>query len=524
MRYGMKWMAVAAAVLVAGCGAMSEDMAMGAGAGGYGDPWSGGGSGAGGGGGTGPSQGDGDWQAGEQYTSYGENDFTDPAEDALCTFGVDVDTASYTIMRRDVRGSALPVSDGVRVEEYLNFFTYGYEPPAADGNEAFAVHLDAAPSPFGEGLQLLRVGIKGKEIAAAERPAANLVFLVDVSGSMQDQNKLPLVKQTLRLLLDQLRPTDTVGLVTYASNPGVALPPTPASERETILEAINRLEAGGSTNGEGGIRTAYDLAEEHMVEGGINRVVLCTDGDFNVGVTGPALTELIEEFRDRGIYLTTLGFGAGNYNDSTMEQLADKGNGNYAYVDDAAEADRVVRRDLLGTMVVIAQDVKIQVEINPEAVARYRLIGYENRAIDDDEFEDPTVDTGDIGSGHDVTALIELELKESVHEPGTIPAGVATVKLRYKVPGFSDDIPFEKSIDASQFAGSFDAASDDFRLAAAVAEYGEILRRSKHSEGARFDDVMEIAASATQDQPDRLEFLELVDLASGIWEARFGTR
>ncbi|WP_373044697.1 vWA domain-containing protein [Vulgatibacter sp.] len=522
MRQFRLWTAMAAALALAACGMGDEEAAAdGAGdlAGRGGWPTNGDGNGAGGAGGTGG----GSWQDGEQYTSYGENEFTDPAEDNLCTFGVDVDTASYAIMRRDVTAGALPVSAGVRTEEYVNYFDYGYEPPAADAADAFAVHLDGAPSPFGEGLQLLRIGIKGKELAAPERGRANLVFLVDVSGSMGEANKLPLVQAALRLLVDELRPDDTIGLVAYAGTAGVVLEPTAVAERQTILTAIDQLRSGGSTNGEAGIRSAYDLAGEHFAQDGINRVILCTDGDLNVGLTGDALIALIEEYRSRGVYLTTLGFGSGNYNDALMEQLADKGNGNYAYVDSMAEAERVLRRDLLGTLVVIAKDVKIQVAIDPEAVARYRLLGYENRAIDDEQFEDPSVDTGDIGSGHDVTALIELELKPEVHEPGAIAANVATVSLRYKKPDHSTDTELQRSISVSGFATSFTAAPESLRFAAAVAEYAEILRRSQFAEGARFADLLEIAGDATADgDPDRLEFIELGAKAKGLWELRYG--
>lgn len=534
MRNVRKMAVLASALLVAsGCGADDEATSLDAGAGPWDDcsgcggaggtgpnyPGSGGYGGTGGGTGTGAP---GDWQNGEQYTSYGENQFTDPAEDNLCTFGIDVDTASYTIMRRDVTSGALPLPASVRTEEFLNYFDYRYEPPAADGPDAFAIHLDGAASPFGEGLQLLRIGIKGKELAAQERGQANLVFLVDVSGSMASEDKLGLVKTSLRMLVDELRPTDTIGLVTYAGNAGVVLSPTPASQRQRILDAIDRLDAGGSTNGEAGIRTAYNLAEDNFVAGGVNRVVLATDGDLNVGLTGDALVDVIEEFRVRGIFLTTLGFGRGNYNDALMEQLADKGNGNYAYVDSEAEAERVLRRDLLGTLVVIAKDVKIQVELNAEAVARYRLLGYENRAIDDDDFEDPTVDTGDIGSGHDVTALIELELKPEVNQPGLVPADVATVSVRYKHPEGSLDRELERTIDATRFVSSIAAAPESLQLAAAVAEYAEILRRSQFSENARFDEVIDLAAGATADgDPDRLEFIELVGKARDLWRQQY---
>jgi len=461
-----------------------------------------------------------DWRSGENYAAAQENDFVDPAEDNLCTFGIDVDTASYTLMRRDVRAGMLPVSAGVRPEEYLNYFDYLYEPPAEDAEEAFAIHLDGAPSPFGEGLHLLRIGIKGKELPAPTRGRANLIFLVDVSGSMASDDKLGLVKRSLEMLVDELRPDDTIGLVTYAGDAGVALRPTPVAEREAILAAIAGLDAGGSTYGEAGIRMAYDLASDAFSPGGINRVILATDGDMNVGLTGDALVALIEEFRGRGIYLTTLGFGRGNYNDALMEQLADHGNGNYAYVDSLAEAERVFRREILGTLIVIAKDVKIQVEIDPAAVVRYRLLGYENRAIADEDFRDPEVDTGDIGSGHDVTALIELELKEGARAAG---APVATVFVRHKDPEGSIDREVAHAVHAAAFAETIEEAPESLRFAAAVAEYAEILRRSRHSEGARFSEVIDLAAGATAGgAPARLEFIELAEIAKGLWQTQYG--
>lgn len=459
-------------------------------------------------------EGEAGWQEGEDYLPWIENEFIDPKEDPLCTFGVDVDTASYTLMRRDLEAGLLPVPESVRVEEYLNFFSYDTAPPEAEHTDAFAVQLEGAPSRFGENLHLLRIAIKGKEMPPVQRGRANLVFLVDISGSMASADKLPLVKETLRLLVDQLREDDTIGLVTYAGAVGVALVPTPVSQREKILAAIDKLDAGGSTYGEGGITEAYALAEKHLAEGGINRVVLCTDGDFNVGKTGDALVDLIVSYRDRGIYLTTLGFGGGNYNDSLMKSLASKGNGNYAYIDSQKEADRVVRRNLLGTLVVIAQDVKLQLKFHPETVSRYRLIGYENRIFPHDRFEDPREDTGEIGSGHHVTALLELELAAGADAGAT----VAEVNLRYKLPGETTDIPMHRAVSIADFAQPLDAASADFRFAAAVAEYAEILRRSKHSEGFRFDEVMSLAGPAAGEHPDRLEFLELVSRARGLWK------
>ncbi|MCA9544839.1 MAG: von Willebrand factor type A domain-containing protein, partial [Myxococcales bacterium] len=299
-------------------------------------------------------------QAGETYAHYGVNDFTDPAEDDLITFGADVDTGSYTLMRSDVMAGRRPVPAGVRVEEYLNYFDYGLEPPRDPDGVPFAVHTEAAPSPFGEDLHLLRVALKGREVAAEDRPPVNLVFLVDVSGSMSSAGKLDLVTYGLQRLITALRPDDTLGIVVYAGADGVVLEPTPVRERGVILAALQGLQAGGSTNGEAGIRTAYDLAQGAWREGGINRVILCSDGDFNVGLTGQALIDFIDSQRERGLSLSVFGFGRGNYNDRDMEQMADHGNGNYAFIDGRAEADRVMVEGLGGVLHTIAKDVKIQ--------------------------------------------------------------------------------------------------------------------------------------------------------------------
>ena len=471
--------------LLAGCGADSEDAGLGL----PGD-WLGGAP----------------WHGGERYVRVGENPFVSTSQDPYATFGVDVDTAAYSLMRRDVQAGHLPHPDGVRVEEYLNYFSYGYEPPAQD---PFAIHLEAAPSPFGEGLHLLRVGLQARTVA--ERGRANLVFLVDVSGSMGEPDKLPLVQRTLRLLLDELRPDDRVGIVVYAGSVGTLLPPTPASERQAIAAAIDRLSAGGSTNGSGGIVAAYEMAQQIHEPGGINRVILATDGDFNVGLFGDPLIDLIAEKRKTGIYLTTLGFGRGNYDHGQMERLADYGNGNYAYVDGEGEALRVVRRDLLSTMVVVAEDAKVQVAFNPAVVKRHRLIGYENRAIADDDFAEEDLDAGDVGAGHDVTALLEIELHEGALES---KGDLATVTLRYKEPGGGQATPLVQRLPAAEVRATFDDASGATRFAAAVAEYAEILRGSQFSEGARFADVRAIVAPLVGDDPDRAEFLELIDLAA----------
>lgn len=451
-----------------------------------------------------------DYQAGEEYGKFIENDFIETNENELSTFSIDVDTASYTIMRRDLDNDTLPVKQGVRVEEYINFFEYSYPLPE-DG--AFSIELEMAPSEFGDGHQLLRIGIKGLEVEPDARKDANLVFLVDVSGSMQAQNKLPLVKYALKQLLEHLQPTDRLGIVVYASDEGVLLESTPVSNKSAILDAIESLTAGGSTNGEGGIRTAYGMAEEAKRVGGINRVILCTDGDFNVGLTGDPLISLIEEYREKGVTLTGLGFGMGNYKDDFMEQLADKGNGNYAYIDGPQEAERVLGTKIMGTLQVIAKDVKLQLEFDSEVVQRYRLVGYENRLLAAEDFEDDTKDAGEIGSGHTVTAFYELKLAD---DPPA-DAKVATMRVRYKQPDGSTSTETSRQLALAESRTTFEQASADFRFAAAVAEYAEILRHSKHSQGVRFEDVLGIVRHTAGDNAERLEFIELIERAQSLW-------
>lgn len=453
---------------------------------------------------------------GDQFEDYGENPWVVTADDPLATFAVDVDTGSYTLARRYLREGWRPPPASVRVEEFVNYFDYNYTPPRPDSADAVSIHVEAAASSFfGEGVWLLRVGLKARELPVEERGPANLVFLVDVSGSMDEPDKLPLVKRSLELLLENLHPDDTVGLVTYAGSAGVALEPTAVSERGTILAAIRGLSAGGSTYGEGGIRAAYALAEAHFRPGGINRVVLCTDGDFNVGLTGTSLIELIEDFRDRGITLSTLGFGQGNFNDRDMEQLADHGNGNYAYIDSEAEARRVLVDKLLSTLSLVAKDTKVQLTFHPEAVLKYRLVGYENRDVADIDYENDDVDGGEMGSGHEVTALLELQLVPNV------PAGATLVDVgvRYKPAEGTTSTETTASFRLDQLKTSLDAASDDFRFAAAVAEFAEILRGGSNVARADFNAVRLLAASAVGpgEPADRLEFLELVDLAAALW-------
>lgn len=453
----------------------------------------------------------------ERYEAAPEGGMIETAQDARVTFSLDVDTASYTLMRRDLTAGSLPNPEGVRVEEYLNFFRFDDIPNGPTGDAPFGVLLESAPSPFGDGMHLLRVGVRATDVPTEQRPAANLVFLIDVSGSMAEADKLPLVQYSLSTLVDSLRPDDTIGIVVYAGTEGVALEPTPVRERGRILSVIQSLGASGSTNGEAGMRRAYDLAAQHFRAGGINRVIWCSDGDFNVGVTGDELIRLVEAQRDRGITLTTLGFGSGNYNDREMERMADRGNGNYAYIDTRNEALRMLGRDLAGTLQVVAKDVKVQVELDPAVVRELRLIGYDNRRLQHDEFRDDAVDAAEVGSGQFVTALIEYRLQPNV-QPGNDPRAFAEVRVRWKAPDHEQGQELSQSIELSRIAPAFDAASPQLRFSAAVAELAEILRHSRHSQGARFADVLRIARGAAFSQDhDVTELADLVERAQRLW-------
>ncbi len=454
----------------------------------------------------------------DTYAELEENGFVPASQDAMATFSLDVDTASYTRMRRALRDGALPDPDSVRPEEYINFFRWSEAPARTEGGAPFAVQLEQGPSPFGsERMRLLRVGVQAAAIPASQRPSANLVFLVDVSGSMGSANKIGLVKYALTTLVNTLREDDTVGIVVYAGQVGTLIEPTPVAQRGRLLEAIAGLAAGGSTNGEGGIRAAYDLAAQHHRPGGINRVIIATDGDFNVGLTGDPLIELIERYRDRDITLTALGFGGGN--DRDMERLADHGNGSYAFIDNQSEALRVLQRDLGGTLQVVAQDVKVQVEMNPELVERFRLIGYENRVLAHEDFDNDGVDAAEIGSGQFTTAYLEYETRPGVAHDD--PRVLASVRVRYQAPGGSESALLEFDAPVNAGAVSIEQTSPEFRFGAAVAEFAEILRGSSHSEGARFSSVLELAGGAGYEGgEDAAEFLTLVETAGRLWQQR----
>ncbi len=443
------------------------------------------------------------------FKSYGVNPFIDTEDDNLSTFAMDVDTGSYTVARGYLARGHLPPSEAIRVEEMVNFFDYGDAPPTgeAPGGSDFAIQAEGAPTPFGEGpaYRLVRFNVRGRVVDAADRKPATLVFVVDVSGSMAREDRLGLVKQSLGLLLDQLRPDDRVGLVVYGSVGRVLLEPT--GDRERIRSAIGQLGSGGSTNAEEGLVLAYDLAERHLRPGAINRIVLCSDGVANVGRTGPdSILARIGASAERGIELTTVGFGMGNYNDILMEQLADRGDGNYAYVDSLDEARRVFVENLTGTLQTIARDAKIQVEFNPEAVSRYRLLGYENRDVADELFRDDSVDAGEIGAGHSVTALYEIKLRDGARRR----ANLATLRLRYQPAEGGEVVETSRTLTRRDLAPSWEKASAGLQLASVVAEYAEILR---HSYWAREGDLAEVLARA---QSASAGFLGDVDVAEFV--------
>lgn len=453
------------------------------------------------------------------FRSYGVNPFIDTEDDNLSTFGLDVDTGSYTVARRYLRDGHLPPPEAVRVEEFLNSFDYGDDPPRRGD---FGLAAEGAPAPFAEGdrYYLLRFAITAREVAERDRPPATLVFVVDISGSMNRENRLGLVKKALYELLEQLRKDDRVGLVVYGSRGEVLLEPT--TDHEAIRSAIGRLRASGSTNAEEGLVLAYKVADRLHDEEGINRVILCSDGVANVGRTGPeSILGRIARYADRGIELTTVGFGMGNYNDVLMERLADTGNGRYAYVDALPEARRIFVEELTGTLMTIGFDSKAQVEFNPDIVSRYRLLGYENRDIADERFRDPTVDAGEIGAGHRVTALYEIKLHSGLGKSSR-SATAATLRLRYRPVDSDEAVELEESILLRELANSWDVAAPSLKLATLVAEYAEIL---KASYWAKDGDLNEVLRRAQQLSPEFAgdarvaDFVSLVAAAARLSEA-----
>ena len=457
------------------------------------------------------------------------------ADEPVSTFSIDVDTASYAFVRRNLENGSLPNRNAVRVEEMINYFSYDY--PAADTKaDPFKPSVAVYPSPWNENTLLMHVGIKGHEIVREEKPRSNLVFLIDVSGSMQSKDKLPLLKSAFRLLVDTLEPEDTVSIVTYAGNAGTVLEPTKVSDKRKILAALDKLRSGGSTAGAQGIRQAYALAEQEFDKEGINRVILATDGDFNVGISDTdQLKTYIETKRKSGVYLSILGFGQGNYNDHLMQVLAQNGNGNAAYIDSLREAQKVLVEEAGSTLFPIATDVKIQVEFNPAQIAEYRLIGYETRALNREDFNNDKVDAGDIGSGHTVTAIYELtpasavnkfiddlryQTKEAEAEPKPENTSdeFAFLKMRYKLPGETTSKLLTLPITPALLQADVDALSDDMRFAASVAAFGQKLRGNAHLVEFSYDEIIRIASGARGDDRFgyRSEFVSLVRLAKSI--------
>ena len=466
----------------------------------------------------------------ESYNPSRENGFVAVGNDPLSTFSIDVDTASYSNIRRFIEQGSLPPAGSVRIEEMINYFDYDYPQPEKG---PFSLNLEGGPCPWQPEHRLVRIGLQAKDVEKKDLPPSNLVFLIDVSGSMSDPDKLPLLKRAMALLVDQLDGSDRVSIVAYAGSERVVLPPTAGSDRKTLLTAIDTLESGGSTHASQGIVTAYQLARQTFMPGGNNRVILASDGDFNVGVTSRGeLEKLVEQERQSGVYLTLLGFGEGNYHDDTMEILADRGNGNYAYIDSLLEAKKVLVKEMGGTMFALAGDVKIQVEFNPAQVAAWRLIGYENRAMADEEFNDDRKDAGEIGVGHRVTALYEV-VPAGVKAPVTVDPlryqqsaktaaasnDLLTVKVRYKPLQQQASTMIERSLGSA--GREPEHVSDDFRFAAAVAAFGMRLGDSAYLNGYAYGDILELAREARGEDREgwRAEFVRLVETSEMLEQA-----
>jgi Ca-activated chloride channel family protein len=475
----------------------------------------------------------------EGYTAIDENGFKDVFHNPLSTFSIDVDKASYSNVRRFLNMGQLPPVDAVRVEEMINYFNYDY--PEPEGKHPFSVYTEISECPWNGSHQLLHVGLKGKSIDKSELPPTNLVFLLDVSGSMSAANKLPLLKQAFRMLVNELRPEDRVAIVVYAGAAGLVLESTPGTKKDKILSALEQLQSGGSTAGGAGLKLAYKVAQENFIEEGNNRIILATDGDFNVGNSSNAEMErLIEQKRENGVFMTVLGFGMGNYKDDKMEIIADKGNGNYAYIDNLQEARKVFITEFGGTLFTIAKDVKFQIEFNPSRVKGYRLVGYENRLLNDEDFNDDKKDAGEMGAGHTVTALYELipagsdealksidPLKyqaygEKKSKPIQVEANpkaeLMTIKLRYKKPDGNTSTKVEIPVKGKVL--DLDHTSDNFRFSASIAEFGLILRNSQYKEDASIEQVLAMARGARGEDEEgyRSEFMKLVKLADSLKE------
>ncbi len=469
----------------------------------------------------------------EEYKEITENTFKTVSESPLSTFSIDVDAASYSNMRRYINKGELPPADAIRTEELINYFSYNYPQPT--GNDPVKITAEAGACPWNAKHRLIRIGLKAKEIPTDKLPVSNLVFLIDVSGSMYGPQRLGLVQSSLKLLVNNLRDEDRVAIVVYSGSAGEKLPSTSGSDKQKIREAIDELTAGGSTAGGAGIKLAYKIAKQNFVKGGNNRIILCTDGDFNVGVSSnEGLEKLIEQERKSGIFLTVLGYGMGNYKDSKMQVLAEKGNGNHAYIDNLQEANRVLVNEFGATMHTVAKDVKLQIEFNPSQVQAYRLIGYESRLLKDEDFNNDTKDAGEMGAGHTVTAFYEVvpagiksdfigkvdDLKYQKTKP--VPAAangskeLLTVKLRYKAP----DGNISKKIEQSLTDDKKENVSSDFRFASAVAMFGQLLRDSDFKGNATYDKVISLAKTSldNDERGYRREFIRLVETAKGLAE------
>lgn len=469
----------------------------------------------------------------EEYDRIYENPFKDAKQNPLSTFSIDVDNASYTNVRRYLNGNSLPPPDAVRIEEMINYFSYDYPDPT--GKHPFSIITEISDCPWNKENKLVHIGLQGKKLDYENLKPCNLVFLVDASGSMEDENKLPLLKKGLKMLISELSSKDRIAIVAYAGAAGLVIESTEATEEKKIIRALDKLEAGGSTAGGEGIELAYKVAKENLIENGNNRVILCTDGDFNVGVSSTGdLVRLIEEKRKDGIYLTICGFGMGNYKDNRMEQISNAGNGNYFYIDNIKEAQKVFVKEMRANLFTIAKDVKIQIEFNPTKIKAYRLIGYENRVMANEDFEDDTKDAGELGAGHTVTAMYEIipvgssqdvpqtsDLKyqeTTIKDEASTSNEMMTIKFRYKPIKSDVSTLIEKPVLDEQIA--LNESSNNFRFSASVAGFGMLLRDSEYKGNASYDMILELAkkAKGADEEGYRAEFVNLVETASLLTE------
>jgi Ca-activated chloride channel family protein len=465
----------------------------------------------------------------ENYEHFDDNGVKLVSNEPLSTFSIDVDTASYSNMRRMLNQGVLPPHDAIRVEEMINYFDYNYPIPQST-IQPFSINTELAPTPWNKDSKLLHIGIQGYEVEQSQRPASNLTFLIDVSGSMNSADKLGLLKSSFKLMTKNLTSKDRVAIVVYAGAAGAVLDSTAGNEKAKILQALEKLNAGGSTNGAAGINLAYQISEDNFIKGGINRVIIATDGDFNVGTTNfEQLTELVERKKKNGVSLTTLGFGSGNYNDHLMEQLADKGNGNYAYIDTLKEANKVLVTEMSSTLMTIANDVKIQIEFNPLIVSQYRLVGYENRVLNNEDFNNDKIDAGEIGAGHTVTAMYEVVLAEDKgwleplkyqgdNKAKPYSNELATLKVRYKQPESDTSKLIVKTISRKQIQDTIDTTSNNFKLSTSVAAFAQVLRGGKMLQNYSYNEISQLLKKTLVDDQHgyRGEFLQLITLAKSL--------